>query len=47
MPTFILKVRPDRDLYVGWSTVVDNLTRTGTRAEFLEHLAVRDPALAP
>jgi hypothetical protein len=43
MPAFILKVRTDRDLYVQWSTVVDNVVRVGTRAEFLEHLAAAEP----
>ena len=34
MPSYIVKPRPDRDLYVMWSTVVDNLTGVGTRSEF-------------
>jgi hypothetical protein len=45
MPSFILKVTPDRDLYVKWSTIVENMTRSGTRAEFLEHLAAVQPDL--
>ena len=30
MPSFILKAAPDADVYVEWSTVVDNLTGVGT-----------------
>lgn len=33
MPTYIVKPNPDRDLYVEWSTVVENLTGVGTRAQ--------------
>lgn len=32
MPTFIVKPKPDVDLYVGWSTVVDNLVWVANRA---------------
>jgi hypothetical protein len=39
MPTFVMKVARDRDLYVGWSTVVENLVWAGTRAEALAVLA--------
>jgi hypothetical protein len=38
LPTYIYKADPDVDLYVAWSTVVDNMTSAGTRAEML-----RDP----
>jgi hypothetical protein len=38
MPSYILKPRPDVDLYVEWSTVVDGPTFTGTRAEMLNML---------
>lgn len=38
MPTYVLKVDPDLDLYVEWSTVVDDACRVGTRAEMLETL---------
>jgi len=33
MPQYILKADRDRDLYVVWSTVVDNAVWAGTRAE--------------
>jgi hypothetical protein len=45
MPAYILKIHPDRDLYVEWSTIVDNAIRWGTRAEFLDHLAKVQPDL--
>jgi hypothetical protein len=45
MPGFILKVTPNRDLYVEWSTIVDDIVRIGIRAEFLEGLATRYPDL--
>jgi hypothetical protein len=35
MPAYLMKCEPDRDLYVEWSTVVDNLTWVGSRAEAL------------
>lgn len=25
MPTFVMKVAPDRDQYIGWSTVVESV----------------------
>lgn len=34
----ILKAAPDRDLYLIWSTVVDNAIWVGDRAELVEHL---------
>jgi len=34
----IIKVAPDEDLYVEWSSVVDAPTRVGTRAEFVAYL---------
>ena len=33
MPRYILKCDRDTDLYVEWSTVVDNVTRVGTREQ--------------
>lgn len=35
MPRFILKTAPQVDLYVEWSTIVDDATWVGTRAEAL------------
>ena len=35
MPRYLMKVAPDQDLYVEWSTVVDNITWAGTREELL------------
>jgi hypothetical protein len=34
MPSYIVKPDPDVDLYVRWSTIVDNVTALGTRAQF-------------
>lgn len=34
MPSFIIKPVADRDEYVVWSTVIDNVTMAGTRLEF-------------
>jgi hypothetical protein len=39
MPSYVIKPDRDMDLYAGWSTVVDNLTWAGTRAEALVILA--------
>ena len=33
MPSFIIKADPDLDLYCTWSTVVDNITWMGSRAD--------------
>jgi hypothetical protein len=38
MGSQIIKVAPDQDLYLAWSSVVDAPTMVGTRAEFAEHL---------
>jgi hypothetical protein len=38
VPTYVLKVAPDVDLYVEWSTVVDNVLSIATRDEMLAHL---------
>lgn len=38
MGKYIMKAAPDIDFYVEWSTVVDNWTFAGTRAEMLEYL---------
>lgn len=38
MSEFVMKAAPDRDLYVEWSTVIDNWIGMGTRQEMLEHL---------
>lgn len=43
MPRFIIKVVPDVDFYVEWSTVVDNWTKAGTREEFISQWG-EDPA---
>jgi hypothetical protein len=43
VPSFILKVDREQDLYVEWSTVVDNACRAGTRAEMLEALQREEP----
>lgn len=37
MPKYILKVNPDEDLYVCWSTVVDAPTFWGTKQDFYNH----------
>lgn len=36
MPTYILKVAPEKDLYIGWSTVTDSIHFWGTREEIIE-----------
>jgi hypothetical protein len=38
MGTYIMKSSPDNDFYVEWSTVSDEWTFAGTRAEMLEYL---------
>lgn len=43
MPTFVMKVSPDRDQYVGWSTVVESIVWIGSRAEAAEILAYDIP----
>lgn len=42
MPQYVVKVTPDDDLYVMWSTVVDAPAVWGTRDEIAEHLLRRD-----
>lgn len=37
MPGYIVKASPDEDFYVIWSTVVDNITFSGTRDEILAY----------
>lgn len=44
MPRFVIKPDRDRDLCIGWSTVVDNVIWSGTRAEALRELAIDIPA---
>jgi hypothetical protein len=43
MPKFVMKVDKDRDFYIEWSTVVDNWTFVGDRAEMLEYLEMAEP----
>lgn len=38
MPRFLMKVAPDRDAYVEWSTVVEAPTAIGSRAAFVAEL---------
>jgi hypothetical protein len=38
MPRYLVKVTPDEDLYVEWSTIVDAPTAWGTREEMFEYL---------
>lgn len=38
MGEFVIKANPKDDLYVIWSTVVDDVTWIGTRAQVVEHL---------
>ena len=40
MPSFIVKPDRDRDFYVRWSTVVDDVTACGSRAELTEYLTL-------
>jgi hypothetical protein len=42
MPSYIVKVSPDEDLYVKWSTIVDEPTAWGTREEMFEFLMDQD-----
>lgn len=44
MPHFVMKVDREQDLYVEWSTVVDDILYIGTRAWMLEHLTNEIPA---
>lgn len=44
MPTFVMKVAPDRDQYVGWSTVVESIVWIGNRQEAARILARDIPA---
>ena len=39
MASFIVKPTRDREFYVRWSTVVDDVTACGSRAELTEYLA--------
>lgn len=41
MPSYIVKVAPDIDLYVYWSTIVDAPTAIGSRDELAEWLRQR------
>lgn len=43
MPSFIVKPNPDRDFYVRWSTIVDDATACGSRAELTEYLTKFKP----
>lgn len=43
MPSFIVKPNPDRDFYVRWSEVVDEVTACGSRAELTEYLTKFKP----
>lgn len=45
--TYLMKASPDRDLYVQWSTVTDNWTLFGTRAEFVAHLSLENARRYP
>lgn len=38
MPQYVVKVSPDRDFYVEWSTIVDDVIGFGTRVEMIDHL---------
>lgn len=38
MGSFIIKVAPDEDLYLEWSTIVEAPTAVADRAEMLKHL---------
>jgi hypothetical protein len=42
MPTIIVKLDPNEDFYVLWSSVVDAPTSFGTRAQITEHLLYYD-----
>jgi hypothetical protein len=44
MPTFVMKVAKDRDQYIGWSTVVENIVWVGNREEAAQILARDIPA---
>ena len=35
MPTYLIKAEPDGDLFIEWSTVVDNAVSYGTREDYL------------
>lgn len=37
MPGYIVKAAPDEDFYVIWSTVVDNITFSGTQDEVADY----------
>jgi hypothetical protein len=43
MGSEIIRLHPDRDLYIRWSTVVMGVTHEGTRAELRADLADRYP----
>jgi hypothetical protein len=43
MPSYVLKADPNRDLYVEWSTIVDDATFIGTREEMLAYLQTERP----
>jgi hypothetical protein len=44
MPSYVLKADPTRDLYVEWSTIVDDATFVGTRDEMLTYLRSERPS---
>lgn len=46
MPTYIVKPDRDRDFYVSWSTVVDNVTGCGTRSDFIAEPDVTEERMA-
>lgn len=39
MPRLVLKAAPDRDLYIEWSTVVEQAVAIGTREQMAAYLA--------
>lgn len=44
MPSYVLKADQNRDLYVEWSTIVDDATFIGTREEILTYLQTERPS---
>lgn len=43
MPAYIIKPTKDRNFYVRWSTIVDDVTACGSRAELTEYLTKFKP----
>lgn len=41
MPSYIVKIKPDHDLYVYWSTIVEGPIAIGTRTELADYLRTR------